>query len=122
MLGFDLLADMMSQFLQFAARVLVGLVIFGFGLYFAKLVGDMIQDSAIANAQLLSTIARAAILVLAGAMGFQQTGVAQEIVNIAFGIIAGAIAVAAAIAFGIGGRDAAKSLVDDFLKTRRLEK
>lgn len=42
-----------------------------------------------------------------------------EIVVIGFGVVAGAIAVAAAIAFGIGGRDAAKSMIDDFASKRR---
>ena len=119
MLGFDLLANMMSEFLTFATRVLLGLAIFAFGLYFAKLVADMIRDSGITNAVLLSTIARVAIVVLAGAMGLQQMNLAQEIINLAFGITLGAIAIAAAIAFGIGGRDAAKRLVDDFAKSRR---
>jgi hypothetical protein len=119
MLGFNLLAGMMSDFLMFASRVLLGLVIFGFGLFFAKLVADMVRDSRIANARLLSTIARVAILVLAGAMGLRQMNLAQEIINLAFGITLGAVAIAAAIAFGIGGRDAAKTLVDDFVKSRR---
>ena len=119
MLGFDLLAYMMSDFLTFATRVLLGLAIFAFGLFFAKLVADMIRDSEIANAVLLSTIARVAIVVLAGAMGLQQMNLAQEIINLAFGITLGAIAIAAAIAFGIGGRDAAKRLVDNFAKSRR---
>ena len=58
MLGFDLLAGMMRDFLTFAGHVLLGLVVFGFGLYLAKLVADMVRDSGIANAQLLATIAR----------------------------------------------------------------
>jgi Mechanosensitive ion channel, conserved TM helix len=118
MLGFNLLASMMSEFLVFATQVFLGLVIFGFGLYFARLVGDIIRDSAIDNALLLSRIARVAIIAVAGAMGLQQTGLAAEIVNIAFGITAGAIAVAAAVAFGIGGREAAKTMIDDFVKAR----
>ncbi|MBC8873416.1 MAG: mechanosensitive ion channel [Planctomycetes bacterium] len=118
MLGFDLLAGTMSQFLGFASQVLVGLVIFGFGLYVAKWIADVISDSGIANASLLSNVARAAILVLAGAMGLQHMGLAPEIVNLAFGITLGAIAVASAIAFGIGGRDAAKTLVDGFVHSR----
>jgi hypothetical protein len=119
MLGFDLLAGMMSDFLAFASHVLVGLVIFGFGLYFAKLVADLIRDSAIANASLLANVARTAILVLAVAMGVQQMGLAAEVVNLAFGITLAAVGVAAAVAFGIGGRDAAKKLVDDFVERRR---
>jgi hypothetical protein len=122
MLGFDLLASMMSQFLAFASQVLLGLVIFGFGLYFAKLVSDLITDSGIANAELLAKIGRIAILILAGAMGLQQMGLAQEIVNLTYGLTLGAVAVAAAISFGIGGRDAAKTLVDDWVKNRRTKR
>jgi hypothetical protein len=119
MLGFDLLAGMMSEFLAFGASVLLGVVILGFGLFFAKLVADLIRDSGIANARFLSTVARISILLLAGAMGLQQMNLAQEIITLAFGITLGAVAIAAAIAFGIGGRDAAKKLVDDFAKSRR---
>lgn len=119
MLGFDLLASMMREFLTFGCRVLLGLVIFGFGLFLAKFVADLIRDSRIANARLLATIARIAILVLAGAMGLRQMNVAQEIITLAFGLTLGAVAIASAIAFGIGGHSAAKTLVDDFVKSRR---
>jgi hypothetical protein len=119
LLGFDLLAGMMRDFLTFASHVLLGLVVFGFGLFLAKLVADMIRDSGIANARLLATIASFAILVLAGAMGLRQMDLAQEIITLAFGLTLGAVAVAAAIAFGIGGRSAAKTLVDDFVQSRR---
>lgn len=118
MLGFDLMANMVSQFLYFGARILLGLVIFGFGLYFAKLVSDLVSDSSIQNASSLATVARVAILILAGAMGLQQTGLAQEIVNIAFAVAAGALAVAAAIAFGMGGREAAKTVIDNLMRTK----
>ena len=119
MLGFDLLAGMMRDFLTFASQVLLGLVVFGFGMYLAKFVADLIRDSRIENAGLLATIARVAILVLAGTMGLRQMNLAQEIVTLAFGLTLGAVAIAAAIAFGIGGRTAAKTLVDDFMKSRR---
>ena len=61
-------------------------------------------------------IARVAILVLAGAMSLRQMGLANEIVVLAFGLIVGAVAVAAAIAFGIGGRDVAKRKLEEWLK------
>jgi hypothetical protein len=119
MLGFDLLAIMLHDFLTFASQVLLGLVIFAFGLFLARLVAEMIRDSGIANARLLATIARVAILVLAGAMALRQMNLAEEIVTLAFGLTLGAVAVAAAIAFGIGGRSAAKTLVDDFVRSRQ---
>ncbi len=46
-------------------------------------------------------------------MALRQMGLANEIITIAFGLTLGAIAIAAAIAFGIGGRDlASKKLAD----------
>ena len=41
-------------------------------------------------------------------MGLRQMGVANDIINLAFGFTIGALAVAFAIAFGIGGKDLAK--------------
>jgi Mechanosensitive ion channel, conserved TM helix len=119
MLGFDMMADLMAQFLVFASKVLMGLVIFGLGIYIAKLVADTIHDSGIARADLLSTIGRVAVLVLAGAMALQQTGLATEIVQMAFGLILGAMAVAAAVAFGIGGKDVARSMIEKWTKSGR---
>jgi len=37
-------------------------------------------------------------------------------VNLAFALTLGSVAVAAAIAFGLGGRDAAKTLTDEWTK------
>ncbi len=40
-------------------------------------------------------------------MALRQMGLADEIVNLAFGLTLGALAVAFALAFGLGGREAA---------------
>jgi len=120
MLGFDLAAEMMSQFLVFAGHILLGLLIFALGLYFARLAADVIAAANLTNGRLLAWISRAAILVLAAAMALRQMGLANEIVVIAFGSILGAIAVAAAIAFGIGGRDAAKKAIDSVVSSKGL--
>ena len=53
----------------------------------------------------LAITAKAAIFVLAAFMIVHQLGVATFIVNVVFGCAAGAVAVAFAIAFGVGGRD-----------------
>ena len=60
----------------------------------------------------MAKIARFAILGLVLAMGLKAMGLADNIVNLAFGLTMGGVAVAAAIAFGLGGRDAAKSVAD----------
>ena len=65
-------------------------------------------------------IAHIAIMVVAVFMMLNQLGIAPVLVNTAFILALGAIAVAFAIAFGIGGRDFAKKQLNDFDKS--LEK
>lgn len=48
-------------------------------------------------------------------MALRQIGVASDIVNLAFGLLLGAIAVAIALAFGLGGRDVAREQVKEWL-------
>ena len=107
LLGFVLVAELVAEFLVFAAQVLVGIVIFGVGLFLANVAATTIRASAVDQAGLLAVAARVAILTLAAAMGLRQMGIAGEIVNLAFGLVLGAVAVAVALAFGLGGRDVA---------------
>jgi hypothetical protein len=58
-----------------------------------------------------------AILVLAGAMALRQMEIANEIVNLAFGLLLGAVAVAVALAFGLGGRESASRLIEEWRKS-----
>jgi uncharacterized membrane protein YedE/YeeE len=65
--------------------------------------------------------ARVSILVLAGAMALRQMGLANEIITLAFGLLLGAIAVAVAIAFGIGGRDLAAETLGSWRQRMETE-
>lgn len=60
------------------------------------------------NAQATAVAAKVAIIVLAVFMALSQLGIAANIVNILFIAVVGAVAIAVAIAFGIGGKDFAK--------------
>jgi hypothetical protein len=107
LLGFDQVADLMTDLLALAGRILLGLIIVLVGLYLARLAAGAIRSSGVDQPNLLATAAQAAILVLTGAMALRQMGVANEIINLAFGLLLGAIAVAVALAFGLGGREVA---------------
>jgi hypothetical protein len=112
LLGFEVLGTLIAEFLVFAGQVALGLVIFAVGLFLANLAARTIEAGASAQAALLAMAARVSILVLAGAMSLRQMGLANEIIVLAFGLLMGAIAVAAAIAFGIGGRDLARTTLE----------
>ncbi len=114
LLGFDVLANLVAQFLVFASQVALGLVIFAVGLYLANLAARVIHSSDAAQANLLALAARVSILTLAGAMAMSQMGLASDIINLAFGIILGAIALSMALAFGIGGREVAARQLEEW--------
>lgn len=101
--------------LRIAGLVLVGIVVFGIGLYLANLAYNLIAASRGSQAQILGQAARISIIALAGAMALQQMGIAPHIVNLAFGLLVGAIAIAIALAFGLGGRDVANEQLREWL-------
>jgi hypothetical protein len=119
LLNFGIVADLVAEFLSFAAQVVLGIIIFGLGLYLANLARNVIMSTAGAQADLLSRAAYLAIIVLAAAMGLRQMGIADDIVNLAFGLLLGAIAVAVALAFGLGAREIAGRQVDSWFKQLR---
>lgn len=98
-------------------RILSGLVVFAVGLFLANLAFSIITSSGNAQARILGQVARIAIIVLVSAMALQQIGVAPDIVNLAFGLLLGALAVAIALSFGLGSRDIAKTQVQQWLNS-----
>ncbi|NET38187.1 MAG: mechanosensitive ion channel [Cyanothece sp. SIO1E1] len=116
-LQFEALTGVVRAILSVSARVLSGVLVFGVGLYLANLAFGIINSSGTPQAKTLGQTARIAIIALVGAMALQQMGVATNIVNLAFGLLLGAIAVAIAIAFGLGGRDVAAEQVRDWLNS-----
>lgn len=119
LLEFQNLATLLTQLLAFFGQVLVGLLIIGFGIYLSNLAANTIRTSDTAQAELLARVAQVAVIVLFVFMGLEQTGIGEETVNLAFGLTLGSAAVAAAIAFGLGGRDLAARELEEWLGTRR---
>ncbi|MDJ0703890.1 MAG: mechanosensitive ion channel [Leptolyngbyaceae cyanobacterium MO_188.B28] len=114
-LQFAALTDIVRAVLRVASQVLSGVVVFAVGLYFANLAFRLIANMQGAQANTLAQTARISIIALVGAMALQQMGVATNIVNLAFGLLLGAVAVAIAIAFGLGGRDVASEQLREWL-------
>ena len=107
MLRFDSVAGLVVGVTELGGRVLLGLAIIALGLYLGHLASKAIHKSNVIHAAPLAVAAKVGIVVFAAAAGLRQMGVANEIINLAFGLTLGAVAVATAIAFGLGGRDVA---------------
>ena len=111
-LGLEALGVLIAEFTVLAGQILLGLIIFAVGLYLSNLAYNAVKSNASSQSDVLAVAARVSILVFAAAMALKQMGLADSIVNLAFGLILGAIALAAAIAFGWGGRDVARQQLE----------
>lgn len=100
-LNFPEITNILNEVLELGGRVLFGGAIIAAGFLVAKLVANAIGDGT------ASTVIRYAILVLFAAMGLQYMGIADSIIQLAFGAVVVGGALAAALAYGLGGRDAA---------------
>ncbi len=114
-LGIPALTQLVDGLLIISGQVLSGIVVFAIGLYLANLAQKVVASSGTHQSQVLGQIARLAIITFVGAMALQQMGIAASIVNLAFGLLLGAIAVAMAISFGLGGRDVASEQLRDWM-------
>ena len=100
MLNFPQLTDMLNTVLALAGKVLFGAVVIAAGVFIANLLRSFVDGQA-------GTIIYYVTIVLCVAMGLKYMGLADSIVNLAFGALVVGGAAAAALAFGLGGRDAA---------------
>ncbi|ALF55997.1 conserved TM helix repeat-containing protein [Nostoc piscinale CENA21] len=114
-LNIPALTTLVTGILIILGRILAGLIVFAIGLFLANLAFNLISSSGDRQAKILAQAARISIITLVSAMALQQIGVASDIVNLAFGLLLGAIAVAIALAFGLGGRDIAREQVKEWL-------
>ncbi|MCC3410719.1 MULTISPECIES: mechanosensitive ion channel [unclassified Microcoleus] len=116
------LTAIVSGIVLVAGRVLSGLVVFAIGLYLANLAFSLIASSGTRQARLLGQTARIAVIAFVGALALQQMGIGSDIVNLAFGLLLGAIAVGIALAFGLGGREIAADELRGWLASFKQDK
>ena len=120
-LEIEALRDVFAFILILSGQVLAGMLVFAVGLYLANLVFNLISNSGTSQANFLAQTARIAIIVLVSAMALERIGIAPNIVNLAFGLLTAGIAVAIALAFGLGGREAAGKALQEWLENLKDE-
>jgi hypothetical protein len=121
-LGFGQVRDIVAMFIKFGGDILLGGAILVIGFWLSNLAYDAIDKASGERSSGLARVARVAILGLVIAMGLRAMGIADDIVNLAFGLTLGAAAVAVALAFGLGGREAAGRQMEYWLARWRSEK
>ncbi|MBT8319085.1 MAG: mechanosensitive ion channel, partial [Gramella sp.] len=123
LLGLDQLTETLDQILELTGQIIFGLIILAVGNYISLVIYNTMAKSR--NNTFIASIVRWASLALFLAIALRTMGIANEIVELAFGLILGAIAVAVALSYGLGGRDAAgehfKEIIQRFREDKTLE-
>jgi len=120
-LEFTQVRELVSMFIKFGGEVLLGAAILVIGFWLANIAHDAIRRASGDQRIGLAQLARVAILGLVIAMGLRAMGIADDIVNLAFGLTFGAVAIAIALSFGLGGRDAAGRQMEHWLSQLRKD-
>jgi Conserved TM helix len=108
--------SLIANFVLYLPRVFSAILILVFGYIVTGFISRAILISGVNRgyrfAKLLAETVRLLLIVLFIAMALEQLQVAPGIVVAAFSIIVGGIVLALAIAFGVGGIDAARKIIE----------
>ena len=117
-LGMTTAAQLLEKVLGYVPQVLAGVIVLVLGLFFATVVGGIVQTAAanagISQARSLSQIARVVVIIFAVAVALEKF-LSSMIVQTTFTIVLTSICLGFALAFGLGCKDIAGRAVSDFL-------
>ncbi|MDP1901800.1 MAG: hypothetical protein Q8K96_15300 [Rubrivivax sp.] len=115
-LGLTQVTELLGRVLLFLPKLMVGLLVLVFGLYFARFVGQSVltycRNVGIGDAELLAGVAKYAIVTFVLLIAIDHVDIGGGLVQQTFLILLTGVVLALALAFGIGGRDRAAALLE----------
>ncbi|MBC7894288.1 MAG: mechanosensitive ion channel [Cytophagaceae bacterium] len=123
-LGMESLAEVFAELVGYIPSLMSAIVILIVGIVLGRFTGGLIMASAgaVQGGPTLARVGRWGVVVLAVFMALQELGIATDIVTTAFAILFGAIALAMALAFGLGNRDLAGEVTREWYGRYRAER
>jgi hypothetical protein len=123
-LGLDSLSTVFNELVGYIPSVIGAIVIIIVGIVLGSFVSGLILASAggIEGGTTLARVGRGGVIILAIFMALQEIGIAGDIVTVAFGILFGAIALALALAFGLGNRELAGEVTRQWYEKYKAER
>jgi Conserved TM helix len=114
-LGIDALTDFMGRIFLYLPNVIAAIAIFLVAGLVAGAVAALVDRTMgdTPTGRILRTVVPGLIMAIALFMILEQLEIAPEIVRITYAALIGALALAAALAFGLGGRDVAARMLED---------
>lgn len=123
-LGIDYLGQVFTELLSYVPSVIAAVVIVILGIVLGDFVSALITASTqnLDGGPTLARVGKGGVILLATFMSLQELGVATDIVTTAFAIIFGAVALALALAFGLGTRELAGEVTRRWYEGWRSER
>ena len=112
-LGGGTIAIFLAQVTALGGKVIFGTLIIVVGIFLARIIAKLV-GSGTGEGGYAQALVRYAIIALFTAIGLTFMGLADIIVYMAFGLVLGSAAIATALAFGLGGRDAAARILERY--------
>ncbi|HTR64533.1 MAG TPA: hypothetical protein VMH85_02085 [Terriglobales bacterium] len=110
------LEEHVARFFGFLPRLFAAMFVFFFGLlaasFFSRAALLAAVNADLPSPRLISTIIRTLIIIFSVSIGFEELGLGENTVLVAFGIVFGALMLGLALAFGLGGRDLARQYLE----------
>jgi Conserved TM helix len=118
------LSGVFTELVGYIPSIIGAIVIVMIGNVLGAFVGGLISASVgrSAGGPTLARVARASVIMLGVFMALQELGVATQIVTTAFAILFGAVALALALAFGLGNRELAGEITRAWYERYRQER
>jgi hypothetical protein len=124
-LGILGLQEYIARFFTFLPRLFVAMFLMFLGLlaasFFSRAALLAAVNSNMPSPRVLSSAVRSIIIIFVLSIVFEELGIAEQTMLVAFGIAFGALMLGLAIAFGIGGRDLAKRFLEEKFVRRKNE-
>lgn len=120
-LGLAVVSELFAELLGYIPSVISAVIILLLGMVLGEFVKDLVLASAgaVHGGRTLAKVAKGAVIVLAVFMALEQLNIAEDILLVAFMAVVGAAALAAGIAFGLGGRDVAAEVTRNWYERNR---
>ena len=116
-LNFTELSRLLRTFMEFGGNIIVGVIVLLIGIWVANFAASAIRGKC---NDVVVMVVRIAVLIFTGAIAIHNMNIGGPIVQTAFTLLLGAVCVAIALAFGLGGRDFAARKLDEW--TRKTDK
>ena len=116
-LGIQQISSFLNQLIAYIPSIFVALLILFLATLLANFVSGIVRGAT--NSEVLASIAQYAIIIYAVFAALTQLGIAVQLTANTFLILLGAVGLALAIAFGIGGREVARDIVEKAYNRRQ---